>query len=91
MNLEEVSVKFIEKGEKIALKEYLLLKLQKFSPKDKIQITLLATWIMEIFLGLLNERNQDDILCSEFYSFLSEDMIKVLYKSNAQRIAWIKE
>ena len=91
MNLEEVSVKFIEKGEKIALKEYLLLKLQKFSRKDKIQITLLATWIMEIFLGLLNERNQDDNLCSEFYSFLSEDMIKVLYKSNAQRIAWIKE
>ncbi|KAI7860888.1 Pep3/Vps18/deep orange family-domain-containing protein [Circinella umbellata] len=52
---EEVTLKFVEKSERDALRIYLVKKLERFRKKDRTQKTILATWLVEIYLSKLND------------------------------------
>ncbi|KAI9491455.1 Pep3/Vps18/deep orange family-domain-containing protein [Zychaea mexicana] len=52
---EEVTLKFVEKNERDALRIYLVKKLERFRKKDRTQKTILATWLVEIYLSKLND------------------------------------
>ncbi|KAI8344695.1 Pep3/Vps18/deep orange family-domain-containing protein [Chlamydoabsidia padenii] len=52
---EEVSLKFIEHDEMDALRVYLGNKLGRLQKKDRSQKTMLATWLVEIYLSKLGE------------------------------------
>ncbi|CAO3584041.1 unnamed protein product [Absidia cylindrospora] len=52
---EEVSLKFIEQDEMDALRVYLGNKLGRLQKKDRSQKTMLATWLVEIYLSKLDE------------------------------------
>ena len=72
-----------EQGENEALKTFLINKLDTFRKEDATQVTLLCTWLVEIFLNKLNdarEHKDDDeykALQQEFFEFLSTDVVKV--------------
>jgi len=51
-------LKFINKRENEALKAYLIKKLETFRSQDVTQITLIATWLVEIFLNQMNELHE---------------------------------
>ncbi|CAB4425152.1 unnamed protein product [Rhizophagus irregularis] len=51
---EEVALKFVERDERDALKKYLLNKLDKLRRQDKTQKTMIATWLVEIYLSKIN-------------------------------------
>ncbi|CAG8483434.1 620_t:CDS:10 [Paraglomus occultum] len=51
---EEVTLKFVERDERDALREYLLSKLNKLRRGDHIQRTMIATWLVEIYLNKIN-------------------------------------
>ncbi|KAI0225177.1 tethering complex subunit [Massospora cicadina] len=53
--LEETALKFIGKGEKDALRSFLLQRLEKLSRKDVMQTVLLGTWLVELYLSRINE------------------------------------
>lgn len=50
LSLEEISLLFMEKGCRSALRSYLLHKLNALPYSKNAQRTLLCTWITEIFL-----------------------------------------
>ncbi|KAI9322126.1 Pep3/Vps18/deep orange family-domain-containing protein [Dichotomocladium elegans] len=52
---EEVALKFVEKNERDALRIYLTSKLERFRKKDRTQKTILATWLVELYLSKINE------------------------------------
>lgn len=52
---EEVTLMFVEKGEVDALRVYLSSKLSRLRKNDQTQKTMLATWLVEIYLSKLNE------------------------------------
>ncbi|KAI7880339.1 hypothetical protein K492DRAFT_76552 [Lichtheimia hyalospora FSU 10163] len=52
---EEVALKFVEKNERDALRTYLNNKLERFRKKDRTQKTILATWLVELYLSKMNE------------------------------------
>ena len=51
---EELCLKFINAGARPALKKYLLQRLSMLGPQDKLQRTILATWLCEQYLDELN-------------------------------------
>ncbi|KAI7899794.1 Pep3/Vps18/deep orange family-domain-containing protein [Cokeromyces recurvatus] len=52
---EEVTLMFVEKEEVDALRVYLSNKLSKLRKNDQTQKTMLATWLVELYLSKLNE------------------------------------
>ncbi|KAI7896992.1 Pep3/Vps18/deep orange family-domain-containing protein [Mucor mucedo] len=52
---EEVTLMFVEKGEVDALRVYLTNKLNRLRKNDQTQKTIVATWLVEIYLSKLNE------------------------------------
>ncbi|KAJ3040940.1 hypothetical protein HDV00_010151 [Rhizophlyctis rosea] len=54
LSFEEIALRFIAKNERDALKHYLLKKLERLKRQDATQITLLCTWLVEIFINRLN-------------------------------------
>ena len=66
-----------------ALKTFLVNKLDTFKKEDATQVTLLCTWLVEIFLNKLNDARErkDDTeykaLQQEFFEFLAADTVKV--------------
>ncbi|KAI9094312.1 Pep3/Vps18/deep orange family-domain-containing protein [Phlyctochytrium arcticum] len=54
LSFEEIVLKFIAKDEREALKHYLQKKLERLRSQDATQITLLSTWLVEIFINKLN-------------------------------------
>ena len=42
-----------------ALKTFLLSKLQKLTPREKTQLTMVCTWLVEIYLNTLNSLKDD--------------------------------
>ncbi|KAI8370704.1 Pep3/Vps18/deep orange family-domain-containing protein [Radiomyces spectabilis] len=52
---EEVALKFVEKSEQDALRIYLTNKLDRLRKNDRMQKTIVATWLVEIYLSKLNE------------------------------------
>ena len=54
-SFEEITLKFVEKpNAKIALKAYLLTKLNQLKPEEATQLAMVCTWLTEIFLDNLN-------------------------------------
>ncbi|CAG8582248.1 14325_t:CDS:10 [Acaulospora morrowiae] len=51
---EEVSLKFVERDERDALRTYLLKKLEKLRRQDLTQKTMIATWLVEIYISKIN-------------------------------------
>eukprot|EP01114_Cavostelium_apophysatum_P012613 TRINITY_DN2865_c0_g1_i3.p1 TRINITY_DN2865_c0_g1~~TRINITY_DN2865_c0_g1_i3.p1 ORF type:complete len:686 (+),score=202.00 TRINITY_DN2865_c0_g1_i3:113-2170(+) len=89
-SFEEITLKLIGIQENEALKVYLSNKLQNIrnnKSKDATQLTMIATWLTEIYLDKLNQiqddgaKNSDalEVLEEEFYLFLRE------YKDNLDR------
>ncbi|KIL71799.1 hypothetical protein M378DRAFT_155409 [Amanita muscaria Koide BX008] len=63
---EEVALKFLDVGERDALRSYLILKLERTRKTDMTQRMMLATWLVEIYLSRCNEL--DDIIVSQSVS-----------------------
>lgn len=52
---EDVALGFIDKGEQDALRKYLLVKLSTLSKKAIMQRTMIASWLIELFMAKLNQ------------------------------------
>ncbi|KAG9103218.1 hypothetical protein FRC06_011758 [Ceratobasidium sp. 370] len=59
---EEVALKFVDSGERDALRYYLRSRLASMRKTDITQRTMLATWLVEFYLGKCNEL--DDLIAS---------------------------
>lgn len=57
---EEIALKFIEAKQEEALKEFLIKKLISLKSSEKTQITLLVTWLTELYLNRLGQLEVDD-------------------------------
>ncbi|XP_061560865.1 vacuolar protein sorting-associated protein 18 homolog [Phycodurus eques] len=57
---EEIALKFIEAKQEDALKEFLLKKLYNLKPSERTQITLLVTWLAELYLNRLGKLEDKD-------------------------------
>ncbi|KAG7461333.1 hypothetical protein MATL_G00208930 [Megalops atlanticus] len=86
---EEIALKFIEVKEEEALKEFLLKKLNNLKPAEKTQITLLVTWLTELYLnrlGHLESSGAEGTLLQEarheFRGFLSSPRHKECFYNN---------
>ncbi|KAJ3693670.1 hypothetical protein LUZ60_009150 [Juncus effusus] len=60
MSFEEISLKFISVGEQDALRTYLLRKLDNLTREDKSQITMISTWVSELYLDKINRLLLED-------------------------------
>lgn len=56
---EEIALKFIEAKQEEALKEFLLKKLNNLKQSERTQITLLVTWLTELYLNRLGQLESD--------------------------------
>uniref|UniRef100_H3A4C1 Vacuolar protein sorting-associated protein 18 homolog n=2 Tax=Latimeria chalumnae TaxID=7897 RepID=H3A4C1_LATCH len=86
---EEIALKFIEAKQEEALKEFLVKKLNILKPSEKTQVTLLVTWLTELYLNRLGTLEGEDSKYSlyketkeEFHKFLSSSRIKECLFSN---------
>ncbi|KAJ3688031.1 hypothetical protein LUZ61_017195 [Rhynchospora tenuis] len=60
MSFEEISLKFITVGEQDALRTFLLRKLDNLTREDKSQITMISTWVTELYLDKINRLLLED-------------------------------
>ncbi|KAG6818049.1 hypothetical protein H0H87_009204 [Tephrocybe sp. NHM501043] len=65
-SFEEVALKFLDAGERDALRSYLISRLERTRKGDLTQRMMLATWLVEFYLSKCNEL--DDIVASESVS-----------------------
>jgi hypothetical protein len=76
-----VALRFLQSGEIEALKSFLLRKLKTLQPREKTQLTMVCTWLVEIYLNTLNslkdEGNTDGYrsLQNEFREFLQDPRV----------------
>jgi len=66
VSFEEVALKFLDAGERDALRSYLTSRLERTRRTDSTQRMMLATWLVEFFLSKCNEL--DDLIASESVS-----------------------
>ncbi|KAA0708592.1 Vacuolar protein sorting-associated protein 18 -like protein [Triplophysa tibetana] len=90
---EEIALKFIEAKQEDALKEFLIKKLNSLKPSEKTQITLLATWLTELYLNRLGQLEAEDgkqhvfqETREEFRSFLKSPKHKDCFYNNRNTI-----
>ncbi|KAI1897288.1 hypothetical protein AGOR_G00081780 [Albula goreensis] len=90
---EEIALKFIEAKEEEALKEFLLKKLSSLKPAERTQITLLVTWLTELYLnrlGQLESSGAESTMIQEarqeFRSFLGGSRHKECFYNNRSTI-----
>ncbi|KAK7468755.1 tethering complex subunit [Stygiomarasmius scandens] len=96
VSFEEVTLKFLDAGERDALRSYLISRIERTRKSDLTQRMMLATWLVEIYLSKCNEL--DDVVASESVSNnvenvetekkITEDDLKQFletYKSNLDR------
>lgn len=89
-SFEEIALKFIKLDGKDALKSFIQKKLSALRPQDKTQITMLVTWLIEIFLnqlGEMKEQGQDESdeyrkVQEEFRMFLAQPKNKECVSNN---------
>ncbi|OJA16138.1 hypothetical protein AZE42_00083 [Rhizopogon vesiculosus] len=62
-SFEEVALKFLDAGERDALRSYLISRLERTRKSDLTQRMILATWLLEFYLSRCNEL--DDLCASE--------------------------
>ncbi|XP_041365438.1 vacuolar protein sorting-associated protein 18 homolog isoform X2 [Gigantopelta aegis] len=83
-SFEEIALKFIKLPRKDALKMFVQKKLSSLRSQDKTQMTMLVTWLIELFLnqlGELKEQGRDDTaeyssIQEEFRQFLRLPRVK---------------
>ena len=69
---EEVTLRFVDAGERDALRYYLVARLLRTRKTDLTQRMMLATWLVEFFLAKANDL--DDLIASESASHDVEDL-----------------
>jgi len=91
ISFEEVALKFLQVKDTEALKMFLLKKMVNLKPNDKTQLTMLVTWLLELYLNelgrLRDEGKQEadyDILQEEFRKFINQSRIKTCLEHNKQ-------
>ncbi|KAI8064792.1 vacuolar protein sorting protein 18 [Gilbertella persicaria] len=55
VSFEQVTLKFTQKKERDALRFFLLSRLEQLGPNDRTQKTLIATWLVELYLSKMNQ------------------------------------
>lgn len=70
---EEVSLKFLDAGQRDALRSYLVSRLERTRRTDLTQRMMLATWLVEFYLSKCNEL--DDLVASESVSHDVENLL----------------
>ncbi|KAJ8269898.1 hypothetical protein GJAV_G00108020 [Gymnothorax javanicus] len=90
---EEIALKFIEAKQEDALKEFLLKKLSSLKSSERTQITLLVTWLTELYLNRLGQLESRDADSSpvqearqEFHDFLGSSRHKECFYNNRSTI-----
>ncbi|XP_072541366.1 vacuolar protein sorting-associated protein 18 homolog [Salminus brasiliensis] len=90
---EEIALKFIEAKQEEALKEFLLKKLGNLKSSEKTQITLLVTWLTELYLNRLGQLEADESkrklfleTREEFRDFLCSTKYKDFFYNNRSTI-----
>ncbi|EKM61206.1 uncharacterized protein PHACADRAFT_247665 [Phanerochaete carnosa HHB-10118-sp] len=66
VTFEEASLRFLDVGERDALRSYLISRLERTKKTDLSQRMMLATWLVEFYLSRCNEL--DDLVASESIS-----------------------
>ncbi|EPZ32877.1 hypothetical protein O9G_005814 [Rozella allomycis CSF55] len=80
--LEKIAILFYEKEQIEALKTFVLLKLENTSKHEPIQLTLLCTWAVDLYLQLLttnkakNKSDEEKFWQEELMKFLSSEISK---------------
>lgn len=74
MSFEEITLKFVSQDEPEALRMYLSNKLDNISEQDETQLTLLCTWLVEIYMDNINHADSDkrDAIVADFRMFLRD-------------------
>ncbi|XP_052823980.1 vacuolar protein sorting-associated protein 18 homolog [Octopus bimaculoides] len=93
-SFEEIALRFINLEDKEPLKAFLTQKLNSLRVQDRTQMTMLVTWLTEIYLNQLGElKEQNDEkdspyqnLQKEFCQFLNQSIIKECVCNNRQVI-----
>ncbi|KAN0063802.1 tethering complex subunit [Thecaphora frezii] len=62
-SFEEIVLRFIEAGQRDALRYYLVMRLERLRRSDVPQRTMLATWLVEIYLSKINQL--EDVAAAE--------------------------
>ncbi|XP_070796134.1 vacuolar protein sorting-associated protein 18 homolog [Pituophis catenifer annectens] len=90
---EEIALKFIEAKQEEALMEFLIKKLASLKQSETTQITLLTTWLTELYLNRLGVLEGDgakqdlyEKTKEKFRSFLSSPKIKDSLRNNRSTI-----
>ncbi|XP_057677998.1 vacuolar protein sorting-associated protein 18 homolog [Corythoichthys intestinalis] len=78
---EEIALKFIEAKQEEALKEFLLKKLSNFKSSERTQITLLVTWLTELYLNRLGQMEDDDGKSGDLFRETREEFRQFLNTS----------
>jgi len=71
-SFEEVTLRFVDAGERDALRYYLVARLLRTRKTDLTQRMMLATWLVEFFLAKANDL--EDLIASESASHDVEDL-----------------
>ncbi|XP_024543759.1 vacuolar protein sorting-associated protein 18 homolog isoform X2 [Selaginella moellendorffii] len=80
ITFEEIALKFLKINEQDALRTYLLRKLDSLGRDERSQITMVATWVVELYLDKMNQlllhndetQSQYAGVVEEFKAFLSD-------------------
>jgi len=90
---EEVALKFISHGRESALRAFLHKKLSNLSYNDTTQVTMLTTWLVELYLNQISQlRTIDDRsaqhvkLQNELTTLLSQERFREIYKTNCSAL-----
>jgi len=93
-SFEEVALKFIALEDKDALKQFLMHKLNTLKSSEKMQITMIVVWLIEIWLnqlGQLKERGEEtssryENIQEEFRKFLAIPHVKECISENRSTV-----
>lgn len=80
-SFEEISLKFINLENKDPLSAYLTQKLNALRPQDRTQMTMLVTWLTEIYLNQLGELKEQGLEKTEKFFNVQDDFCKFLNSS----------
>uniref|UniRef100_H2ZFS1 Vacuolar protein sorting-associated protein 18 homolog n=1 Tax=Ciona savignyi TaxID=51511 RepID=H2ZFS1_CIOSA len=64
-SFEDVVLKFLRAGKEVALRAYLQKKLSNLKPGETTQMTMLSTWLVELYLNQIGKLKEQNGLVSE--------------------------
>ena len=86
-SFEEITLKFVKLEQKDAIKTFLKRKLDGLKATDKTQMTMLITWLIEIYLNQLGRLKEEGKEVSQVYEEIQQDFRKFLTQSNVKECA----